>query len=584
MKALMDKTSTLSKPGPGAYDPRVTEKGGGLEINAISSETFNASAKKGTIAFGVQSKARMQHETGNVPSAWAGNSSMTDPGAYDPNHNREIAHHAKKTFQKSSAAGQGAFGGKGQRNLKLSNGLTHQPASAKNDGFLIDQEATPGADAYTPLVTETGGEANMNVMNAGEKMKSAAFASTSKRPTLALPNRNVPGPGAYENINPDSIQANLETKPTFLVGRDVKYTGDFIDGGGEDCTTDVHIGPGTYTAVRNKSGNHDTFTDGSAAIVDRSQRYKKSLESKSEPLAFESSGPQRVLPFEAHRGVASKAEATPEPGKYDPRVTEKGGSLAINAISSETFNASAKKGTVAFGVQSKARMQHETGNVPSAWAGNSSMTDPGAYDPNHNREIAHHAKKTFQKSSAAGQGAFGGKGQRNLKLSNGLTHQPASAKNDGFLIDQEATPGADAYTPLVTETGGEANMNVMNAGEKMKSAAFASTSKRPTLALPNRNVPGPGAYENINPDSIQANLETKPTFLVGRDVKYTGDFIDGGGEDCTTDVHIGPGTYTAVRNKSGNHDTILAKADAEADLGRGSHSFDSDLVRKLEAW
>jgi len=182
VKALLDKASTLSKPGPGAYDPRVTEKGGGLEINSISLETFNTSAKKGTVAFGVQSKARMQHEMGNVPSAWTGNSSMTDPGAYDPNHNREIAHHAKKTFQKSSAAGQGGFGGKGQRNLKLSNGPTHQPAAAKSDGFLIDQEATPAAGAYTPLLTETGGEANMNVMNAGEKMKSAAFASTSNRP------------------------------------------------------------------------------------------------------------------------------------------------------------------------------------------------------------------------------------------------------------------------------------------------------------------------------------------------------------------------------------------------------------------
>ena len=93
-------------------------------------------------------------------------------------------------------------------------------------------------------------------------------------------------------------------------------------------------------------------------------------------------------------------------------------------------------------------------------------------------------------------------------------------------------------------------------------------------------MPGPGAYEP-NFDSMQDVAKTKGLIsIVGRDSKFCADHIDGTGDDCTTGTTVGPGSYTAMRNKSGDCDTILQKTDVEVMTGMGTNAvFTSNLIR-----
>ena len=51
---------------------------------------------------------------------------LTDPGAYNPNHNREINHSAKITFHVSSKAGKSGFGGTHKRLVHVRQCGRHQ--------------------------------------------------------------------------------------------------------------------------------------------------------------------------------------------------------------------------------------------------------------------------------------------------------------------------------------------------------------------------------------------------------------------------------------------------------------------------
>ena len=79
---------------------------------------------------------------------------------------------------------------------------------------------TPGAGTYDPTLTETGREANMNVMSDGEKMKSSSFASNSaQRGKFALPQAGNPGAGTY---SPEFTAVEVRAHPGSIskTGRD----------------------------------------------------------------------------------------------------------------------------------------------------------------------------------------------------------------------------------------------------------------------------------------------------------------------------------------------------------------------------
>ena len=257
MKALTERKLGKVTPGPGAYDPKVTEKGDGLEANAYTTQSHNVSAQKGTASFGIKSEARESFEPGKtVASGWAVPGTF-DSGIYNPNVNREIAHDAKQSFQKSNQGGQGSFGNVSKRDLRLEAlQSTTKPLRA---GMLVQGDETPAGAAYNPQQNETGTEYSMAVMSSGEKMQSAAFKSTTSRPGLAAPHAKTnPAPNAYDvKFETQDFGGNKGKISKF--GRGTKFTSDHLDGTGDDCTTGALVGPGSYSPVRNKSGDFDTI-------------------------------------------------------------------------------------------------------------------------------------------------------------------------------------------------------------------------------------------------------------------------------------------------------------------------------------
>ena len=577
MKALTERKLGKVTPGPGAYDPKVTEKGDGLEANAYTTQSHNVSAQKGTAAFGVKVEARESFEPGKtVASGWAVPGTF-DSGIYNPNVNREIAHDAKQSFQKSNQGGKGSFGNVSKRDLRLE--ALQNTTKPLRAGMLVQGDETPAGAAYNPLQNETGTEYSMAVMSSGEKMQSAAFKSTTTRPGMAAPNAKInPAPNAYDvKFETQDFGGNKGKMSKF--GRGTKFTSDHLDGTGDDCTTGALIGPGSYSPVRNKSGGHDSIEQEGGSLIDRGKKYK--IENKDgDKLAFNATGPQRELPFEARYGVASKkiTNTKTAPGQYDPKVTEKGDGLAANAHTTESHNVSAKKGTAAFGVKVEARQSFEPGKVqPAGWAVPGTF-DSGIYNPNVNREIAHDAKQSFQKSNQGGKGSFGNVSKRDLRLE--ALQNTTKPLRAGMLVQGDETPAGAAYNPLQNETGTEYSMAVMSSGEKMQSAAFKSTTTRPGMAAPNAKInPAPNAYDvKFETQDFGGNKGKMSKF--GRGTKFTSDHLDGTGDDCTTGALIGPGSYTPYRNKSGDYDTILIKADVEVITGVGTNAvFTSGSLR-----
>ena len=103
-------------------------------------------------------------------------------------------------------------------------------------------------------------------------------------------------------------------------------------------------------------------------------------------------------------------------------------------------------------------------------------------------------------------------------------------------------------------------------GEAPKVAMHAKLSANDPVKS-NKN-PGPGEYQ-IQFSAVEPTGGNMMSG-VGRDSKYTADHIDGGGEDCTTDAHVGPGSYTPQLTKSGDSDNIEHKLVVNMNTGFGT--------------
>ena len=86
----------------------------------------------------------------------------------------------------------------------------------------------------------------MSVRSGAEKMKSAAFASTTVRPGITLPEAAMPGAGTY---SPDFSAISSTGMGNLLskTGRDHKFVSDQLDGMGNDANTGPLVGPGSYS-------------------------------------------------------------------------------------------------------------------------------------------------------------------------------------------------------------------------------------------------------------------------------------------------------------------------------------------------
>ena len=239
-KAISEARRNASTPGPGGYDPSPVKS---------SSHTGAAAFKSAT------DRSKLAASTA-VPNT------VGDPGAYETAGRLSLAQQASSTFHKSSKSGARGFGGTSKRELKLANRNPTSPGSG--------DDVTPGAGTYDPTLTETGREANMNVMSDGEKMKSSAFASNSaQRGKFALPQAANPGAGTY---SPEYKTVEVRAHPGSIskTGRDHHFVSDNLDGMGEDSNTQAHVGPGSYNSHVHKTISHTTELAGhslSASVI-----------------------------------------------------------------------------------------------------------------------------------------------------------------------------------------------------------------------------------------------------------------------------------------------------------------------------
>ena len=522
----------------------------------------------GTSAFGSRTKREGRVASGLDPTTVHPNPS---PDSYEMQTVLSLAKQAARSINKKSADGHLGFIGHEARVLKLSNAITKPGLSQSK---LTGVEETPGPLEYEPKVTEQGWETNMAVLHGAETMKMAVFASATKRSDIVLPNAYVPGPGSYDPKY-STQEPDEHNILRLMTGRDSKYTADRLDGTGDDCETGEKVGPGSYDPMLNASGAFDSIAGQASKLTERTSMYKKA-KPDSNPLGFTATGPLHQLPWETHHGTASVAEAVPGPGAYDPKVTELGSGLTSDASSKETFNKMIKDGKAGFNVKEKARESETAINRVSAWSEPAQMTEVGAYNPSHGRELIDQSKQTFNPTMKAGKGGFGSNEARVLKLSNAITKPGLSQSK---LTGVEETPGPLEYEPKVTEQGWETNMAVLHGAETMKMAVFASATKRSDIVLPNAYVPGPGSYDPKY-STQEPDEHNILRLMTGRDSKYTADRLDGTGDDCETGEKVGPGSYDPMLTTSGEKHEMSNKVAARAELGNDA-SFMSTSFRTV---
>ena len=95
-------------------------------------------------------------------------------------------------------------------------------------------------------------------------------------------------------------------------------------------------------------------------------------------------------------------------------------------------------------------------------------------------------------------------------------------------------------------------------------------------------TPGPGSYDPkftaIEPDEHN-NLQK-----TGRDSHYVGDRIDGTGDDCTTQAHVGPGSYEPRRTNAGATNAIARSVEAAAITPSASVTSESYRPESADLW
>ena len=172
--------------------------------------------------------------------------------------------------------------------------------------------------------------------------------------------------------------------------------------------------------------------------------------------------------------------------------------------------------------------------------------DPGAYDPNANRDLAQMAQASFGRSNRAGSGAFGASSARDMKLD----------------IMGEDTPGPGSYR----------SKKQMSDGSTMPSSSFRSSSAQ-RAKVRAQDTPGAGAYEP-NLASVEPASTNGGAGMRGKGQRFQS-------ERQTTDGGVGPGSYDPRDLHGGHRNTIAGQVLDSINLGV-SASFRSDTVRQME--
>ena len=320
------------------------------------------------------------------------------------------------------------------------------------------------------------------------KGPSAAFRSSSAQRGKSRMTE-TPGAGSYDPIL-TSVEPGLANGGAGMKSKGQRFTT-------EKSTTDMGVGPGTYEA----------HVDGSLAAS-----VAKSVErmSRSNP-GFGTRQAARELPYQKEQADM------PGPGAYD-----------------------ARKGNVVDGHASAFKSGSQRLQVEEATG------DPGAYDPNANREISATAQASFGRSNRAGSGGFGASSAREMKLD----------------IMGEDTPGPGTYRAKKD----------MSDATHMPSAAFRSSSAQRGKSK-STETPGAGSYDpKLN--AVEPGLANGGAGMKSRGQRFTT-------EKSTTDMGVGPGSYSHEQLNDGHRASIRGRT-LDSINGGMSASFRSDTVRRMD--
>ena len=320
------------------------------------------------------------------------------------------------------------------------------------------------------------------------KGPSSAFrSSSSQRAKTRL--QDTPGAGSYDP-NMRSVEPGSANSGAGMRSKASRFTA-------ERTTTDQGVGPGSYE-------NH---ADGSLAAS-----VAKSVErmSRSNP-GFGSRQPARELPYQKEQADM------PGPGAYDSARGER----------AEGHASAFKSGT------QRLQVEEVTG-------------DPGAYDPNSNRDLAHQANSSFGRSNRAGSGAFGASSARDMKLD----------------IMGEDTPGPGSYK----------SKKDLAEKQHMPSSAFRSSSAQRGKTK-SQDTPGAGSYDP-NMATVEPGSANSGAGMRSKASRFTN-------ERTTTDQGVGPGSYDPRGLSGGHRNAISGSVLDSINLG-ASATFRSDTVRQMD--
>lgn len=238
--------------------------------------------------------------------------------------------------------------------------------------------------------------------------------------------------------------------------------------------------------------------------------------------------------FDARRAM------TPGPGSYSPAKPTGG-------LASSSSKKASTSGSASFASKTK-RISGDKVDEKG---------DPGSYDPYLLKELSITSKKSASKANRSGQGAFGAKQQRSMKVD----------------IMGEATPGPGAYNgDSMMKNGKKAALSAFDTGERMPSSAFKSKSAQRTKAE-NLHVPGAGAYtpnftaQEKNATNPGASMKAKGTRFKGSD-----------SWERSQKLEPGPGAYEIEYLRSGGKSALASRASASSSK---EIAFSSDALREL---
>ena len=279
----------LAKPGPGAYDPKLTHQGFGYDMSVREGgKQMKSSAFASTLDL---NKAR------NLELTYMG-----DPGSYDPKpvytvqsmlnswlqhqklttspaggsaaDDKEKGKAAPRSPPKSPPKSHPPFGAQSARELRFPDDMnTAQPTGVCSPTKAYGGAGltpTPGPLAYKPHQTVMGREHEMSTRYDGQgKRPTASFQSNVARIASQVPKsqEGMPGPGhynshmvAFDMLHQSQPGANMSSNLVSKVGRGRRFAGDaVISEGDASSQTGPKIGPGAYSPSKTNDGTRSTI-------------------------------------------------------------------------------------------------------------------------------------------------------------------------------------------------------------------------------------------------------------------------------------------------------------------------------------